>query len=480
MFTTFNAAERAVHYPDDRRLVARFRLGALAVGAALVLGPGALAWAQYLALGLPADPSALLLAPAATDPQGFPAWLRLGHWVNFFFLVLIVRSGLSILADHARLYWNNGCAPGTDWLRFTPVAVPTDRVWTAKEDARYLSPVLGLPGYRHTVGLARHWHFITVPFFLLNGAVFIALLFFTNQWQRLVPTSWQVLPDAWRIFVYYATFHLPVEPNGFFHYNALQQLSYFVVVFVLAPVSMLSGMAMSPAIENRFHWFPKLFGNRQGARSVHFLVTVAYVAFTIIHVAMVAATGLTRNMNHMGTGRDDAVSHTGLWIGAGVLLLTVAAAVGAQWVSWQRPRALQQTAAAINGNLWRLSIDQFKPTVYYKKTDITPYFWLNGKLPDSARAGEQLPGHRDFGHVEVGVRQRNPDLRRHFFFSRSAKLRFGGLRRSSSARRSRSASTALSRRRSVASVASFLVTTERALMPSMRRSCRYSEAMAKA
>ena len=199
MFTNFNAAERAVHYPADRRLVARFQPGALAVCAALVLVPVGLAWAQYLAFGLPTDPSARLVAPTAADPQGFPAWLRIGHWVNFFFLVLIVRSGLSILADHARLYWNNGCAPGTDWLRFTPVAVPTDRVWTAKEDARYLSPVLGLPGYRHTVGLARHWHFITVPFFLLNGAVFITLLFVTNQWRRLVPTSWQVVPDAFAI-----------------------------------------------------------------------------------------------------------------------------------------------------------------------------------------------------------------------------------------------------------------------------------------
>ena len=104
MFTNFNAAERAVHYPDDRQLVARFQPGALAVCAVLLLGPVALAWAQYLVFGLPADPSALLVAPTAADPQGFSVWLRLGHWVSFFFLVLIVRSGLSILADHARLY----------------------------------------------------------------------------------------------------------------------------------------------------------------------------------------------------------------------------------------------------------------------------------------------------------------------------------------------------------------------------------------
>lgn len=80
MFTTHNAAERAVHYPADRQLVARFQPGALAVCAGLVLGPVALAWAQYLAFGLPADPSALLVALTAAAPQGFPAWLRIGHW----------------------------------------------------------------------------------------------------------------------------------------------------------------------------------------------------------------------------------------------------------------------------------------------------------------------------------------------------------------------------------------------------------------
>ncbi len=79
---------------------------------------------------------------------------------------------------------------------------------------------------------------------------------------------------------------MPAEPNGFYHYNAIQQLSYFGVVFILAPLAILTGMAMSPAIENRFHWFPKLFGNRQSARSIHFLVMIAYIIFTIIHVIL--------------------------------------------------------------------------------------------------------------------------------------------------------------------------------------------------
>jgi len=348
----------------------------------LLLTVGA-AWCQFIALGLPMDPSANLPALSPSDPKGFPLWLSLSHWVNFFFLIMIIRSGLSILADHPRLYWNRGCSPNSEWLRFTPVKVPDDRVYTAKEDGRYLNPIVGLPGYRHSVGIARAWHFITVPFFLLNGVVFILLLFFTNQWKRLVPVSWQILPDSWNVFVHYATFHMPVEPNGFYHFNALQQISYFAVVFLLAPIAMISGMSMSPAIENRFHWLPKLFGNRQGARSVHFLVMLAYLAFIVIHVAMVVATGLTRNMNHITVNTDNPVSHTGLYIGLGIILFTIAFGFLAHWISWQRPRSLQYTEAAINGTLWLNTINKFKPKLYYKEKDISPYFWVNGKMPVS-------------------------------------------------------------------------------------------------
>jgi len=68
--------------------------------------------------------------------------------------------------------------------------VPRDKVWTAKQDAHYLSPWIGLPGGRHTVGMARHWHFLSVLFWVGNGVAFVVLLLSGNQWKRLVPTSW--------------------------------------------------------------------------------------------------------------------------------------------------------------------------------------------------------------------------------------------------------------------------------------------------
>ena len=85
-------------------------------------------------------------------------------------------SGFSILADHPRLYFNDDCTPDSEWIRFTPIKVPRARLWTAKDDARYLTPLVGTPGYRHTIGVARVWHFINVHGFILCGVYFVAML----------------------------------------------------------------------------------------------------------------------------------------------------------------------------------------------------------------------------------------------------------------------------------------------------------------
>ena len=408
MITHFTAAEKAVHYPADRSAFLGMKPYVKIILIVLFFGSLSTAWLQYLLFGLPTDPSSAFATLQPGKPFGFPVWISLSHWVNFFFLMLIIRSGLSILADHPRLYWNNSCKPNSSWIRFTPVKIPADKIYTAKEDARYLNPIAGLPGYRHTVGIARVWHFLTVPFFVLNGVVFIFLLFYTNQWQRLVPVSWKIVPDAWNVFVHYATFHFPVEPNGFYHYNAIQQLSYFGVIFILAPLAMLTGMAMSPAIENRFHWYPKLFGNRQSARSIHFLVMIAYCVFIIIHVSLIAATGLVRNMNHIVLGTDNSVSYTGLYIGIAIILTTVAFAFLAHWLSWNKQRLLQYLQASVNGRLWQLTINRFKPKAYFQKKDISSYFWLNGIMPVSTQWKKLAENNFSDYKLKIGGLVENP------------------------------------------------------------------------
>jgi sulfoxide reductase catalytic subunit YedY len=381
MIPNFNEAERAVHYPADRKLHVALKPHIILILLLLLVFTVGIAWLQYLLFGLPTViPNAPLLL---NDPSGFPMWLRIGHWVNFFFLILIIRSGISILMDHPRLYWNNGCKPETAWIRLTPLNKPTQKYWTAKDDARYISPAIALPGYKHTIGISRSWHFLTVPFFLLNGVIFVILLFYTEQWKRLVPVSLDIFPNAWNVFVHYATFNMPPEPNGFYQYNALQQLIYFAVIFILAPLAMLTGMAMSPAIENRFQWYPKIFGGRQGARSIHFLVMISYVIFIIIHVLLVILTGFSRNMNHIIMGTDVVNNYTGLYIGLTIILLVVAFCFYANWASWYKQRTLQKLQADLNETLWRYTINRFKPRSKFKKKDISPYFWLNGVMPVS-------------------------------------------------------------------------------------------------
>ena len=372
----------------------------------------AAAYIQWSVVGLP-----VVVPPSeAMGPAGFPGWVRITHFVNFLFLTLLVRSGLQILMDHPRLYGNVHCTPGTEWLRLTPVTVPTDRVHTAKDDARYLSPWIGLPGHRHTVGMARHWHFLSVLFWVTSGAAYVMLLFTSGHWKRLVPASWQIVPDAWSVFVHYVTFHMPPEPNGFFAYNALQQLGYFGVVFILAPLAILTGPSMSPALTARFRWYPSVPGNRQVGRSLHFLVMFAFVLFLVIHVTMVALTGLGRNMNHITRGTDDTRS-VGLLLGLVGIAVVVLVNVWANWAAWRQPRRVQHASRAVVTPIMRLLLDGAAPVAEFTRDDISPFFWINGEMPTSDRWKAMAAGAfvdyrlRVYGLVENPVELSLDDIR---------------------------------------------------------------------
>jgi len=354
----------------------------------IIVLPVVLAWLQVLAFGIrsaSAPVGGITAAAVGGLPRGFPIWIRWTHFANLFFLFLLMRSGLSILFDHARLYWNNNCTPGSEWLRFTPLTVPNDRVWTAKEDARYVSPLIALPGYRHTIGMGRSWHFVVDYGFLITGIAYVGMLLFSAQWPRLIPTSWAIVPFAWQTFVHYSTFHFPVEPDGYYAYNALQQLAYFIVVFVMAPLSILTGIAMSPAVDNAFPWYPRLFGGRQGGRSIHFLLLCGFVAFVIVHVTLVCITGARRNFNHIVLGTDDTHS-LGLILGFVGLVVVLASWIAANVVAWRYPRFIQRLHKTLITPLevGMCRMKRMNPNERYTRRDISPYFWPNGKMPDSA------------------------------------------------------------------------------------------------
>ncbi len=123
---SFDPAHRAVHYPPDRR----FRLW---IRPSILIGIGigifsaiAASWIEVAVAGLPHVPAVPQIYPNNfAGPHGFPVWVRYCHFFNFLFVMMLIRSGLSILMDHPRLYFNDGCTPGSEWIRFTPLKVPT-------------------------------------------------------------------------------------------------------------------------------------------------------------------------------------------------------------------------------------------------------------------------------------------------------------------------------------------------------------------
>ena len=378
---SFDAAHAAVHYPPDRRFRIWIRLSFLIAAVVLVLVPVLAAWIEFLFFGLPHIPLVPQIYPDNfTGPHGFPLWVRYCHFFNFVFLMILIRSGLSILVDHPRLYFNDDCTPGSEWIRFTPIHVPTDRVWTAKDDARYISPIVATPGYRHTVGVARSWHFLDVYGFVLTGIFFVILLFGTEQWRRLVPQSTVVVLQAWNTWVHYATFHMPPEFNGYFGYNALQQIAYFSAVFVFGPLAILTGTAMSPAVVNRFPWYAKLFGGRQSARSIHFLTMLSFFAFIVVHVTLIVMTGFVRNMNHIVMGTDDQ-NRLGMILGFAGIAVVLLSWIGAHYVSWFYPRFLQHVQKFITYPLLLATLNRLPPNEHYTELDISPRFWPNGTMP---------------------------------------------------------------------------------------------------
>ncbi|HEX5857394.1 MAG TPA: cytochrome b/b6 domain-containing protein [Microbacterium sp.] len=240
--------------------------------------------------------------PEGSEP-GFAPWVQWQHFFNAFLIVLIIRSGLQVRTEKR---------PSVFW---TPK-------WSKNGKGK--------------ISLSLWFHQCLDVLWLANGLLFIVLLFASGHWVRIVPTSWEVFPNALSAAIQYVSLDWPTE-NGWVNYNSLQQLAYFATVFIAAPLAVITGVRMSG-------FWPKSAKalNRaypvEWARAVHFPVMLYFVAFIIAHVALVFATGALRNLNHM-YGGSDAVNWVGFWIFVGSMVII---AIG--WIA-ARPLVLAPIAA---------------------------------------------------------------------------------------------------------------------------------------
>lgn len=235
-----------------------------------------------------------------TAPVGLPAWIGWQHFFNVFLMVLIIRSGLQVRRE--------------------------------KRPAAFWSP---RRNKKRKISLNLWFHQSLDILWLVNGVVFVVLLFVTGQWMRIVPTSWEVFPNALSAALQYVSLDWPTE-NGWVNYNALQQLAYFATVFVAAPLAAVTGVRMSGVWPKNATSLNKAYPV-EWARAVHFPVMIYFVLFIVVHVTLVLATGALRNLNHMYAAQD-AVNWAGFWIFAASLVV-----IAAGWVA-ARPLVLAPIA----------------------------------------------------------------------------------------------------------------------------------------
>jgi thiosulfate reductase cytochrome b subunit len=213
------------------------------------------------------------------------ALVRVTHWIHTLSFFALVVSGIAILLAHTRFYWGETGGEGAPSLFDLPLLLHRENV----------------------SGWGRSLHFLSAWICVLNG-LFYAVSGLVSQHFRknLLPAKTTL---SWSSIARAASDHLhlkrPTEEESL-TYNVLQRLAYLAVVFLLFPLIILSGLAMSPAITSAVPALVIIFGGQQSARTIHFFIANFLVLFLLVHIAMVCLAGFTKRVRAMIAGQSAA------------------------------------------------------------------------------------------------------------------------------------------------------------------------------
>ena len=214
---------------------------------------------------------------------------RLWHWINALTVFIMLMSGLMIFNAHPHLYWGQyGANFDHPWLSFRGRPFPG---WAT------------IPSL-YNLAAARRWH-LAFAWFLSVGLILFLLTSLINRHAQrdLAPSRAEIRPShIWHDIKEHARLHFPTGEAAL-RYNILQKFSYVAVIFLLLPLMLLTGLAMSPAMDAAWPWLIELFGGRQSARSIHFICAMGLLAFIIVHLVMVILAGPINEVGSMITGR---------------------------------------------------------------------------------------------------------------------------------------------------------------------------------
>jgi thiosulfate reductase cytochrome b subunit len=241
-----------------------------------------------------ASPTVNQISVARTEagaPPRHSLLVRVTHWLTTIAFLALLITGLEIVVSHPRFYWGETGNSGTTPLFVIHIPSSRDTVPT---------------GYGYTLpdqnGWSRYLHFEAAWLLVITALVYGTASVLDGHFQRdLWPAagqrSWGAIRDVFARYLRRAP-----DIAGAHSYNAVQRISYLGVIFVLFPLVIWTGLALSPGFNAAFPWFVDVLGGRQSARTLHFFVTIALTLFLIMHVVMVAIAGFWSRTRAMITG----------------------------------------------------------------------------------------------------------------------------------------------------------------------------------
>jgi thiosulfate reductase cytochrome b subunit len=241
-------------------------------------------------------PVAVTAVPVADVPPRHSALVRVTHWITTLAFLALLVTGVEILISHPRFYWGETGNVLTPPLFRLPIPA-----------SRHIVPT----GYGYVLpdqnGWSRYLHFQSAWVAVLTGFLYAVFGFVSGHFRRnLLPATGEVSPRGlWSVIAQ----HLRFRPSGAEEgssYNVLQRLTYLSVIFVLFPLVIWTGLAMSPGIVSAVPDVVTILGGQQSARTIHFFVSVFLVAFLLVHVLMVFLAGFRNRVRLMITGRPAA------------------------------------------------------------------------------------------------------------------------------------------------------------------------------
>ena len=241
-------------------------------------------------------PSSMSVVPAAEATavtSRHSVFVRVTHWITTLCFLALLVTGAEIVISHPRFYWGE---TGNDLTKpLFRLHIPASRA---------LVPT----GYGYVLpdqnGWSRYLHFQAAWVVVITGLLFIIYGLVSRHLRRnLMPRKGDL---SWRVFWSEVASHLrfarPSEAEAW-SYNLLQRLTYLFVIFVLFPLVIWTGLAMSPAFVSAVPAAVTLLGGQQSARTIHFFVSLALVLFLVVHVVMICVAGFRSRMRAMITGR---------------------------------------------------------------------------------------------------------------------------------------------------------------------------------